>query len=325
MTRINLFRTHPASVAWGKIKQTTNIVNNVFDSSSPFVFAAALIACSLAVGCSSEKPQPPTAISQPPTSQSMPQTTTTTAPATVATVPTATSKPAHKRVVRKAPPTATYADKTTGVSFQYPRNYALKTGDSATELVSADPIPMDFTQPGGVPIAAVALPESIYPKSDLTSAYFEVSVNKTLTADQCNEFSVPQADPAKPSDPQVQATAQLATPPVSKLLIGDMELKSTEASASTDSEKGPREDSSRYFHVFQNDACYEFALKVSTTKPSPEQTADSGTKTVTKAVDRDEVFHRLEKILATVKINPAVQEVNAEAKTDSAPSPSPAQ
>lgn len=325
MTRINLFRTNPASVAWGKIKQTTNIVRNVFDTSSPFVFAAALIACSLAVGCSSEKPQPPSTISQPTTAQSMPQTATTTVPATVATATPATPKPMHKRVVRKAPPTATYADKTTGVSFQYPRNYALKTGDSATELLSTDPIPMDFAQPGGVPVAAVALPNGIYPNSDLTNAYFEVSVNKTLTADQCNEFSVPQPDPAKPSDSQVQAAAQSTTPPVSKLLIGDMELKSTEASASTDAGKTPQEESSRYFHVFQNGVCYEFALKVSTTKPNPEQAADSSTKTVTKAVDHDEVFRRLEKILATVKINPAVQEVNAEAKTDSAPSPSPAQ
>jgi hypothetical protein len=321
MTRINLFRTNPASVAWG----TTNIVKNVFDTSSPFVFAAALIACSLAVGCSSEKPQPPTAISQSPTSQSMLQTTTTTAPVTVATAAPATPKPVHRRVVRKAPPTAIYADKTTGVSFQYPRNYALKTGDSAVELFSADPISMDFTQPGGVPIAAVVLPESIDSNSDLTNAYFEVSVNKTLTTDQCNEFSVPQPDPAKPSDPQVQAAAQSATPPVSKLLIGDMELKSTETSTSTDSEKDPREESSRYFHAFQNDACYEFALKVSTTKPNPEQTADSGKKTGTKAVDRDEVFHRLEKILATVKINPTVREVNAEAKTESVPSSNPAQ
>ncbi|HEY1659724.1 MAG TPA: hypothetical protein VGG14_15325 [Candidatus Sulfotelmatobacter sp.] len=325
MTRINLFHSNPASVAWGKIKQTTNIFKNVFDSSSPLIFAAALIACSFAVGCSSEKPQPPTAISQPAISQSTPQTATTTAPATVAAAGPATPKPTHKRVVRKVPPAATYADKTTGVSFQYPRNYALKTGDSATELISTDAIPMDFTQTGGVAIAAVALPESTYPNSDLTNAYFEVSVNKTLTAEQCNEFSVPQPDPARPSDSQVQAAARLATPPVSKLLIGDMELTSAETSSSTESTKGPREESSRYFHVFQNGGCYEFALKVSTTKPNPEQTADSGTKIATKAVDRDEVFHRLEKILATVKISPVAQELKADAKTNSVPSPSPAQ
>jgi hypothetical protein len=321
MTRINLIRTNPASVAWG----TINILKSVFDTSSPFVFAAALVACSLAVGCSSEKRQPPTAISQP-TTQSVPQTAPTTALTSVAAAPPATPpKPVHKRVVHKAPPLATYADRSTGVSFEYPQNYGLKTGDSAAEFLSADPIPMDFTQPGGVPIAAVALPQSIYPNSDLTNAYFEVSVNKTVTADHCNEFSVPQPNPEKPSDPQVHAGAQLATPPVSKLLIGDLELNSTETSANTDSGKGSREDSSRYFHVFKNDACYEFALKVSTTKPNPEQASESAPKAATKSVDREEVFHRLEKILATIRINPAAQQVDAEAKTDSAPSSSPAQ
>ncbi len=315
MTRINLFRSTPASVAWGKI----NIAKNVLDISSPFVFAVTLIACSLAVGCSSEKPQPPTSISQPPTQQATPQIATTTAPAPLANASQAAPKPAHRRVVRKAPPTAAYVDKVTGLSFQYPRGYALKTGDAATELLSADAFPMDFTQPGGVSIAAIALPESLYPNSDLTNAYFEVSVNKLLTSEQCNEFSVPQPDPSKPSDSTVQASAQLVTPPISKLLIGDMELRSTETSTGVDS--GAREQWSKYFHVFQNGACYEFALKVSRTKANSEQTSDSGLK----AVNRDEVFHRLEKILATVKINPVAPEINAEVKTTSLPAASPAQ
>jgi len=72
----------------------------------------------------------------------------------------------------------TYADKTSGISFQYPRKYALETGTAANELVSSDPVPMDFVQPGGVALAAVALPESAYPNSDLASAFFGVSVNK---------------------------------------------------------------------------------------------------------------------------------------------------
>ncbi len=317
MTRINLFRTNPDSITWGK----THFVKNVFDASSPFIFAATLIACSLAVGCSSEKPQPATSTTQPPVVQPAPQIATAATPTPVVPVPQATKKPVHRRVVRKAPPTVTYADKTTGVSFQYPRGYALKTGDAAAELFSADPLPMDFTQSGGVPLAVVALPESTYPKSNLASAYFDVSVNKTLAADQCNEFAVPQPDPSKPSDPTVQAAAQVATPPISRLLIGDMELQSTETSSSADSEKEQSEESSKYYHVFENGACYEFALKVSTTKANPEPAADSGTK----LVDRDEVFHRLEKILATVKINPVTPEVNAEARTTPSPSAGPAQ
>ena len=319
MTRINLFRSTPDSVIWGK----TNFVKNVFDASSPFIFAAALIACSLAVGCSSEKPQPVSSNNQPPVAQPTPQIAATTTASPVLPVPQASAKPAHRRGVRKAPTDLKYADKTTGVSFQYPRSYALKTGDAAAELLSGDTFPMDFTQPGGVPVVAVSVPESLYRNSDLTSAYLDVTVNKTLTVDQCNEFSVPQPDPAKPSDSAVQASAQVATPPISKLLIGDMELQSSERNTGTDTGKGAREESSRYYHVFRNNACYEFALKVSTTTPTPnsEQTAVSGMKTI----DRDEIFHRLEKILATVKIDETTPEVSAEAKTSPAPSASPAQ
>jgi hypothetical protein len=155
---------------------------------------------------------------------------------------------------------------------------------------------MDFVQPGGAAVAAVVIPESTYPKSDLASAFFNVSVNKTLTAEQCGEFSVPQIKVSAPAD----GTAP-ATPQMSKLMIGDIELKSTETLASD----GSREEESKYYHAFENGSCYEFALKVAT----GIETDEGG-----KHVDREEVFKRLEKILATVKINPApVPEVTASA------------
>ena len=314
MTRINLFR---------------NFAKKNFDTTSTLIFAALLIVCSIAVGCSSDKPKPVISNNESPIMQPIP-------PAPAATVQQAAAKPTHKKVVHKAPATLTYADKTSGVSFQYPRKYALKTGDAATELISSGSSPMDFVQPGGVTLAAVALPESAYPHSDLTSAFFEVSVNKTLTADQCGQFSVPQATPATPAAPAVQATEQPATPapsettvaaPVakpaaSKLIIGDLELQSAETNAGGDNNIGPRE-ASKYFHVFQNGACYEFAMKVATTMPETVPATESSIK----YVDRDEVFKRLEKILATVKIktNPlTAPEVAAEVKGP-APAETPAQ
>jgi hypothetical protein len=312
MTRINLFRTAtfrstPAtldSVAWDKINGgKTNFDKNT----STLVFAALLIVCSLAVGCSSEKPKPESSTNQPAMTQ--PTQPIATSPATAPATPAlqAAAKPIHKKVVRKVPVTVTYADKTSGISFQYPRNYALKTGDAADELVSSDPVPMDFVQPGGVALAAVAVPESAYPKSDLAAAFFDVSVNKALTAEQCGEFSVSQANPAAPVDPAAQPAAQPSKLP-SKLMIGDMELQSAESLAS----QGTREEASKYYHVFENGACYEFALKVATTSIETE----GG-----KHVDREEVFQRLEKILATARINPAVvPEVTASAPaTPSAP------
>jgi hypothetical protein len=327
MTRINLFRSTRAtlnSIAGGKNLNNTTRNKTNFDKTSTLIFAALLIACSLAVGCSSEKPKTESSITQSPIMQPTPQITTSSVPS--ATPVQQAPNPVHKRVVRKSPPTVTYADDVTGVSFQYPRKYALKTGEAAKELVSSAPIPMDFVQPGGVALAAVELPDSVYPHSDLASASFEVSVNKTLTSDQCSEFSVPQPNPAAPTDPAIQATAQLATPPISKsgdrkLMIGDMELVSAETSA-TEETKVPQEESSKYFHVFQNGACYEFALKIATTKLD----APATTKPSPNQINRDEVFQRLEKILATVKINPVVTpEVNAEVKTNPQPTETPAQ
>jgi hypothetical protein len=305
MIRINLFRipavsntpfrstpTTPDSVAWGKSSFDKN--------TSTLVFATLLILCSIAVGCSGEKPKPENSTRPSATTQPIPPVTAS--PVSVPAAPTlqAAAKPVHRKVGRRAPVTTTYVDKTSGVSFQYPRKYALKTGEAADEMLSSDLVPMNFVRPGGASIAAVAIPESAYPKSDLASAFFNVSVNKALSAEQCGQFSESTAtglvDPAAP-----------VTTQASKLTIGDMELQSSESLAS----QGTRKEASKYYHVFENGACYEFALKVAT-----ETETDEGGK----HVDREEIFQRLEKILATVKIGPStVPEVTASAPVTPTP------
>src|ERR1700722_8165240 len=128
MTRINLFRTATSrttlatrdSVAWGKVNSDKNI--------GTLVFAALLIVCSVGVGCSSEKAKTESSTNQTAMTQPMPPIATSPS-GLAATAPQVAAKPVHKKIVHKAPPTVTYADKTSGVSFQYPRKYALKTGD----------------------------------------------------------------------------------------------------------------------------------------------------------------------------------------------------
>jgi hypothetical protein len=305
MTRINLFRTTansntpfrstPAtsdSVAWGK--------SNFDKNTSTFVFAALLMFCSITVGCSSDKPKEENSTSAIATIQPIPPVTASPVTAPAAPTLQAAAKPVHKKVVRKAPVTTTYVDKLSGVSFQYPRKYVLKTGEAADELLSSDLVPTNFVQPGGASIAAVTIPESAYPKSDLAAALFNVSVNKALTAEQCGQFS--EAKATGLVDPGAPVTAQ-----ASKLTIGEMELQSSESLAS----QGTRKEASKYYHVFENGACYEFALKVAT-----ETEPDEGGK----HVDRDEIFQRLEKILATVKISPATApEVTASSPVTPAP------
>jgi hypothetical protein len=227
-----------------------------------------------------------------------------------------------------------YTDKTSGLTFEYPRRYAIETGAAATELVAMNPLPMNFVQPGGVALAAIELPETSFANTDFFSAFFNVSVHKTLTADQCTEFAVPQpkvvtpvtstesastqaatqtasTQPEPASVPEQPSVAKLSNGSNSKLMVGDLELHGTEAVSG----EGARQSDSKYFHVFQNGACYEFALNVTTVA------SEDG---ITKHVDRDKVFDRLEKILATVKITPVTPtpEVTAEAP---APNPTPAQ
>jgi hypothetical protein len=197
---------------------------------------------------------------------------------------------------------------------------------------------MNFVVPGGVALAAVELPETAFAETDLSAAYFNVSVNRGVTADQCSEFAVPQpktvtssdatqgstqpasadavpaqnatsttavAAPSAPAAPTTPTSATATTTTASqtsKLMLGDLELQSAEAVAG----EGDRQSDTKYFHIFQNGGCYEFALNVTTIAHETEGTM--------KHVDRDKVFNRLASILATVKINPvAAPEVTASA------------
>jgi hypothetical protein len=329
MNRINAIgnTAENRSVAWGKETWGKQVSKNT----GALLFAAVLIVCSVTVGCSSDKPKPVSSNNQIPV-------TATPTPAVPAMSMQAESKPvaAPKKVVHKKPATVNYTDESSGVTFEYPRRYAIETGSAATELLASNPMAMNFVQPGGVALAAVELPETSFANTDFSSAFFNVSVHKGLTADQCNEFAVPQPKAssvtAAVEQPKVDASSTqtasvsttdtaktatsdnstatsstpVATTPVqdepqgSKLLIGDMELRATEAVSG----EGTRQSDSKYFHVFQNGACYEFALNVTTVA------SDQG---VIKHVDRDKVFGRLETILSTVKINPvAAPEVAAE-------------
>ena len=325
MTRINALRSMKETnfLTWGK-------------NASTLVFAAVLIICSVTVGCSSDKPKPVSSNIQIPVTPTQNPIASMPAP-----VMQADSKPAPKKVVRKKPATINYSDKTYGVTFEYPRRYAIETGSAATELLTSNPIAMNFVQPGGVALAAVELPETSFANTDFSSAFFNVSVNKTLTADQCREFAVPQpkvattpatstepatasassvqtesasSAPASKSDSQPAPTPSNDLASASKLMLGDLELRATEAVSG----EGTRQSDSKYFHAFQNGACYEFALNVTTVA------SDQG---VTKHVDRDKVFNRLEQILATVKINPVVTapEVTAEAPATTPVTATPAQ
>jgi hypothetical protein len=213
-----------------------------------------------------------------------------TAPVSAPAVATLTPPPAP--VQAKAKPkkhraaTLSYVNRQYGVSFDFPRQFSLKSGDQA-QLSWGDlgPFQMDFAQPGGVTLAGVEVPADSYPATDFKSAFVTLSVNPGVTSEACAQFAFPEANAA--ADPS-------STEKTGKVKIGALEFSEVENSTAG----MMKQTDARYYHAFSNGACYEFALGVGTDGNVDGEGI--------KPVDRDQVFGKLEKILASVKLQPAV-------------------
>lgn len=216
---------------------------------------------------------------------------TLAAAATPATAPIAAALPAPaKQTPKKRPANVTYSDPNSGVSFLYPRKFALTSGDKAQpQLVGIGAVPMNFVQPGGVAIATVALPGGSYPGTDFASAFFNVNLNRSLSEQECAHFAF--VDTGTPDGEPVDAEKV-------KIGLSEMEMTSNfSASATAQAE-------TQYYHSYENGACYEYVLGLGTEGFATEGGVEH--------VNRDQVFAKLEKILATVKINPVELEHVAE-------------
>jgi len=196
---------------------------------------------------------------------------TTPASSTTASVPAQAPK---KGVKKHRPANATYVNATYGVSFSYPVKYSLQSGDKKTTA----PVQNGFLKSGAVQVAAVDMPDDSYPDTDFSSGLLNVSVNPMLTAEECAQFvaSSKDGDATKPASVKLGANE-----------FSELEQMSGE---------GERRSDLKYFHLFKNSACYEFALAVDTSRKADEELAQ---------VDRGKAFKQLEKILTTAKIKEA--------------------
>lgn len=189
---------------------------------------------------------------------------------------------AKKKTVAHRPSTVGYADSTYGVSFRYPRSYTLLTPEkiklNQSLDLSLERLPMNFVQPGGVSVSTIALP------SGPATSLFQVNVNKELTEQQCEQFAVPDASDVADNPPVDTSDDSI---PVKVSLHG---------SDFTRVENGTEQNDLRYYHHFENGACYEFVMAVEEAEGNP------------KPVDHFELFDKLERIMATVKIKPEAPE-----------------
>jgi hypothetical protein len=250
----------------------------------------AILGLLLAVSaCSKQGPKPAlVGVSSP-----APSSATPAIAVTAATTPTAAAVPARvKKTPKKRPANVTYSDANSGLSFLYPRKFALTSGDTAQPqlaTVSRNEAPMNFVQPGGVTVATVALPGGSYPGTDFASAFFNVNVNRSVSEQECAHFAF--VDTRNADGEPVDAE---------KVKIGstDMEM------ISDFSANAIKQAETQYFHNYENGACYEYVLGIGTEGFATEGGIEH--------VNRDEVFAKLEKILASVKIKPVETEHGAE-------------
>ncbi len=266
-----------------KSKTTDNTITGITLSSWSRQQKIALIAGFIILGlllgisaCSkqSAKPAPVSASTQ---------TTTPTAPAMTTTAVAQPAPVAPKKVHRKRPINVTYRDAGSGLSFMYPRHFRVTTGEAAEpQFGDMGKAPMNFVQPGGITVATVTVPATSYPGTDFTTAFFNVNLHRNLTEAQCSQFAfVDKRD----ADGESQAPE--------KVTIGSKNMDVTDDFSANALEQAE----AKYFHSYENGDCYEYVLGLGT--------AGYGTGTV-DPVDREQVFQKLEKIMATVKVSPAL-------------------
>jgi hypothetical protein len=239
----------------------------------------------------------------------------TSQPTPITATTAAEQKPLKKKSRQHKLVASTYMNPVYGVSFRYPKYGDLKEGDHANlQWTELGPVEMNFVETGGTTLAAVELPRSLYPSTDFTSAFFNLSVNSQLTSAQCEQFAFPGQNPSQGhvEGNAENAPAPVATTELSKVKLGSAELTEVEESGSAPANQAD----AKYYHVYQNGTCYEFALGL--------ETATIAAADGTKPVNRNEVFRKLNWILSTVKITPAgVPATPAEVATHT-PTPAPA-
>jgi len=190
--------------------------------------------------------------------------------------------------------TATYKNATYGVSFRYPKTYTMLTPDKdSKDSAWPDPVAMNFIDPNGETLTTLVLPGT------RASSYFKVSVNKNLSSEQCSKFLTTPEPTEAQTTPPVDTNDDSIVPEKTNVL----------GVAFSRTESVTDQSEARYYHHFENGACYEFALGV---EDAPN---------TTKPMDHLQVFDRLERIMTTVKIK--TEQAPAVAVSEPAAQPAP--
>lgn len=276
-----------------------NAVTRVVPSGKAVIapFAALLITAFAlgTAGCGKSKSNNQSANQSQPVPQSV--SNQNLAETTPSAIPVAVNQPeTGKKISVKGPvrraSVRTFKDSDSGVSFLYPRKAVLKAGEKAEkDSTSQDRLPMSYVGPGGSTLAAIELPSN---KKDELGDLFLLNVNQELTADQCSQFPGDSQTGSDELQTDGSANQQPVFVPGVKTSFRGVEY----------SELDKQNDQTliRYYHRFVPGAsadkgvCYEFGMLVNA---EPKQDVN-----VVSNSEHKDLFTKLERILATVKIEP---------------------
>lgn len=181
---------------------------------------------------------------------------------------------------------AAYVSKKYGVAWQYSRSYVLRKGANANLNLAGQPAAASaLANEGTVTLATVNIPARLYAGTDFRSASLTVRVNPQISENACGQIKISAAD-----------GGENAVFPSSDVTVGTIDFTEASVDVDDDSASPGRATQEKFYHVYDNDACYEFAMSVST---------DAGSAKLPQAgVERDEIFERLNEILTSVTIVP---------------------
>lgn len=275
-------------------------------------FAAAALIAAVTLGTNGCSKTNKPAIAAPMATQPITSPMVQTTPAVVTpSTPTKTAKKTSRQLILFAYKNAGY-----GISFLYPKEYKMSKGEkSKIEWTGLGPVETNFIQPGGSTLAGVKLPDTMFKGSDLDTAFFAVNVNSKMTAEQCTQFAFQDQKTAAATDmgaDQDDAPVEILDMKPAKIQPAVMKIGAAEyTEANSSGGNDTKHADAKYYHVYENAACYEFVLGVETS----EGKAD------VKPVDHSAVFAKLNWMLSTVKIAPTELQTKAEVTTSTSDKP----
>jgi hypothetical protein len=197
---------------------------------------------------------------------------------------------------------AIYVSHKYGVAWQYPRTYVLRKGANANlDLYGHPATESAFALPGGAALATVIIPARVYAGTDFQAASLTARVNARISEDECGQFRRASSDTgdnvALSASPETVGSIDFAVANVDAAEGGAGEADATEVGAAQVAGGTPGISTrEKFYHVFENEACYEFAMRVSTSA--------AANAPIPARVDKDDVFDRLSEILTSVTVVP---------------------